>query len=68
MRESSMRRLKETVDRPGAESRGVISAVNTMLSASRINLQNISAALKAIECAEIVPRMKEIERLIDEQN
>ena len=63
LRRSLMVRLGQIVEeKSGAGSREVISAAKTILAASKINLENVSAIIKAEKHADLEPRMDEIEQ------
>jgi hypothetical protein len=60
-----MERLEKIVEDPGVGHREVISAGKAILSASKLNLQNVAVCVKAQEFGELEGRMDEIERAIE---
>jgi len=60
-------RLGRILEDAGAAPREVTSAAKAILSASKINLENVSVAVKALEHLELEERMTEIERTIEER-
>jgi hypothetical protein len=65
MRGSLIDRLGGILEDAGSGPREVTSAAKVILSASKINLANVSAAVKAIEQLDLEARITEIERKLD---
>jgi hypothetical protein len=60
-------RLGEIVRDPTTGPRDVISAARAILSASKINLDNISAAIKADQHTVLERRMTELEQSLEKR-
>jgi len=60
-------RLAQILEDAASGPREVTAAAKAILSASKINLENISVAVKAIEQTDLEVRMTEIERKLDVQ-
>jgi hypothetical protein len=58
-----MERLVAVLDEPGVKHREAISAVKAILSARKINLENISVSMEARKFMELEAEMDEIERV-----
>jgi len=67
MRGTLIERLGRIVDDAGSGPREVTSAAKAILTASKINLQNITVSIKAHEHDELEDRMTEIERQLKER-
>ena len=66
MRGTVIARLGQIVDDSKTEPREVISAAKAILSAGKLNLDNIEIAIKAIEHLALEARMTEVEQLVEE--
>ena len=55
------------VDDSNAETREVIAAAKALLSAGKLNLENISVAVKAIEYLDLEGRVRELEQMDEEE-
>lgn len=62
MRKPLIERLNEIVQDTGSSPREVTSAAKAILSASKINLETITAAIKANEHEELIERVAELEQ------
>ena len=60
-------RLYEIVKDTGSSPREVTSAAKAILSASKLNLESITATMKAREHEELIERMEELERRTESQ-
>jgi len=67
MRGDLIDRLGRILDDASARPREVTAAAKAILSASKINLENVSVAVNAIELLELRARVARIERTIDER-
>jgi hypothetical protein len=67
LRGSLIARLGRIVEGTESDPREVISAAKAVLSASKINLENISVAVQAIEQLNLEARLTELERTYEEQ-
>ena len=62
IRKPLIERLAEIVEDTASSPREVISAAKAILSASKLNLENITATIKAREHEDLVERVAELER------
>jgi hypothetical protein len=62
MRKPLIERLNEVVQDTASSPREVTSAAKAILQASKINLETITAAMKAQEHEELLERIRELER------
>jgi hypothetical protein len=62
VRRSLMPRLGRVLEEPTAGHREVISAAKAILAASKINLENVSATIKAERHAVLDPRIDGLEQ------
>jgi len=62
MRGTLIDRLRGILEDAGSGPREVTSAAKAILSASKINLENVSVAVKVLEQLELDVRMTELER------
>jgi len=67
MRGTLIDRLGRILEDEGSGPREVTSAAKAILSASKINLENVAVAVKAIEQMDLEVRMTDIERRLDQQ-
>ena len=67
MRETLIGRLGRILEADESGPREIISAARAILSASKINLDNISVSIKAIEELELEARVTELERMDKEK-
>jgi hypothetical protein len=68
LRRSLVPRLGAILEQPGVGDREAIAAVKAILTASKINLQNVGVAMKAQEFVDLIPRLEAVERRIAERN
>jgi hypothetical protein len=68
LRRSVVLRLGEVLEQPGIGHREMISAVKAILTASKINLQNVGVTMKAQEFVDLIPRIEVLERNNAERN
>ena len=64
LRKPLIERLNEIVQDTGSSPREVTSAAKAILSASKLNLESITATIKAQEHEELVERLEELERRV----
>ncbi len=62
IRKPLVERLAEIVEDTASSPREVISAAKAILSASKLNLETITATIKAREHEELIERVAELER------
>jgi hypothetical protein len=67
MRGTLIDRLGRILEADESGPREIISAARAILSASKINLDNISVSIKAIEELELEARVTELERMDKEK-
>ncbi len=67
MRKPVIERLYEIVQDTGSSPREVTSAARAILSASKLNLETITAAIRAEEHEELIDRIDELERRVEQQ-
>lgn len=67
IRRPLIERLYEIVEDTASSPREVTSAAKAILSASKLNLETITATMKAREHEELIERLAELERRADSQ-
>jgi hypothetical protein len=67
IRKPLIERLYEIVEDTASSPREVTSAAKTILSASKLNLESITATMKAQEHEELIERLAELERRAEDQ-
>jgi hypothetical protein len=68
LRRPLVERLGKIIQDPDASPREVVSAARAVLAASRINLEALSVVAKVREGEEIIARIDELEKKVDEQD
>jgi hypothetical protein len=67
LRKPLIDRLIEIVQDTGSSPREVTSAAKAILSATKLNLESITATIKAQEHEELVERLEELERRAEQR-
>jgi DNA polymerase II large subunit len=68
IRKPLIERLNEVVQDTDSSPREVVSAAKAILAASKLNLETITATIKAQEHEELVARLGELERRVGGQS
>jgi hypothetical protein len=67
IRRPLIERLNDVVQGTGSSPREIVSAAKAILTASKLNLETITATIKAQEHEELIDRLTELERRVDGQ-
>ncbi len=67
LRGSLVDRVGRILDDPNASPREVTAAAKAILSASKLNLENVTVACKALEYLDLEGRVREIEEIQEQR-
>jgi hypothetical protein len=67
LRKPLIERLNEIVQDTGSSPREVTSAAKAILSASKLNLERVTAAMRVREHEELVEKVEELERRLEQK-
>jgi hypothetical protein len=67
LRKPLIERLYEIVQDTGSSPREVTAAAKAILSASKLNLESVTAAMRVREHEELVEKVEELERRLEQK-